>query len=210
MKKGAFKRLTLILLLPLLGCGLYMAESEGYFPGHYMANCGGLDDYVCRSSYFNKDEAYGRQAWIYNQRLYEGPQNSVDNTHYFGNLDRPVFIYENGKVVGRREHLGMEPKDVYILGLGCSINSANDGFWRHSCGLDGGTVNFKFADPDAAQGFSRVASQIKALSEPAYWHSIRAYFFNLLSPLALYFSLSIIALPIIRIGRFVAYGKSPD
>jgi len=215
MNKAQFKRLALVLVIPLLLLGWWMAEVELFIEHHFITECS-PHKYTspCFSIIASRTGALGwsNSGGVYmhfHARLDSGLNEDIISTA------GSVVEIRNGAVV-RREALGAgERQNLYIpanlgagLYSGCFLEKyagVESGRWHLRCGSSF-SEEFRFADSSVNERFLNL-SKIAAAEISRMMNVSRGrYIFSIFIPVGVFFLLSLLALVAVKIFSFVRYG----
>lgn len=215
MTKVQYKRLLLLLLLPLLGLGWWIADGEVLFSHHQMISCEELEaHFICTSLQTTQDEKFMSEyqnggVFLWNgARLSEGVHARIMTTGI------PEMEYGDGafhqkringagidKIVKINRHIGASFRDGGPCRLSRYADDANH--WNLSCLAEG---DFRFFDEKMRKKFLSLNEAVE-LEKRRLSSTLRnAYFFSLLIPLVTFLLCSGLIYFFVRLVSFVRYG----
>lgn len=215
MTKAQYKRLLLLLLLPLLGLGWWIAADEVLFSHHQMISCEESEEhFICTSIQTTQNEKFMSEyqnggVFLWNgARLSEGVHARIVTTGV------PEMEYRDGalhqkkingaginKIVSINRHIGASYRDGEPCRLSPYAGDANH--WNLSCLEEGG---FRFVDEKMRKKFQGL-NDVVELEKRRLSSTLRnAYFFSLLIPLAIFLLCSGLIFLCVRLASFVRYG----
>lgn len=213
MKRSQFFRLTLVLLLPLLGLGLWMAKEQTLFPSdHYIYCERGSFGLWCaanqKESWKIDDERYGYGAvHLWKAALPSGFHHEVivirsTNPRLGSSETVPV---ESGK----RQWLNLSRTERYFGRCEITVTGhSSDAPWGLFCEGDSGSVSeFVFVNPTEDKQYRDALKRVSELEDEytkrGYWGEAA----NLLAPLLAYFLLALGVVSAKAVVRFVIHGN---
>ena len=215
MTKPQYKRLFLLLLLPLLGLGWWIADGEFLLAHHQMISCEeSAEQFICTSIQTTKNEKSmsefqngGVLLWN-GARLSEGIQARIVTTGI------PEMEYRDGafhqksikgvginKIVSINRHMGAD----FRGGIPCKLSPHADdaNHWNLSCLVEG---NFRFVDEKIKSKFLGLNGAVELEKRKLSSTLRNAYVFSLLVPLAFFLMCSGLIYFLVKLVSFARQG----
>lgn len=213
MNKQQFKRLTLVVALPLLTFGAWLALEEVLIPAHHMTRCLENETFSCRMVNVTKDELYA-ETWYRPNVAVNGTGVLPDGiNHEVRAVGHREIRFEDGErvegpVIGGDKVIQVERVTPRIVSMGrrdpCQIFQHGDVTkrWTMHCWPDM-PLTFEFVDSATAEKFERLADTIRVNKETGKATQLRAYAVVTVIPLAAYFAFSLVVFVAMRLFRFI-------
>lgn len=221
ISKKQYLRLTLVLALPLLVFGLWLAENEEILPSPNVIYCREFDSNItCNSLSVSKNDA--------NKMLYQNSAVRLWGAVLEGGFNHSVITLGNseikfidGKPVrlppvggGVKKILSFAPKSTQKnIFSSCEIypDAVGDNNWGHSCTGEGPSPGgFYFADEKTSQKFKTVKDTINEQRKNNETMRIRGIFVTTLLPLTFYLFVSLVIFILVKISRYIVYGRTNE
>lgn len=211
-------RLTIVLAIPLLGLGWWIAHEEVILPRHHVIYCEEFDSHIaCYSISATEIEA--------NTGLHKNGAVRLWGARLAGGFHHPIITLGHSEIKlvdgrtitlpptdgGVEKFLSLPPKSIEdSLFSSCEISPfANDlKNWGYSCsGYDLIPDSFYFRDEQTNHKFQEARKLIGELRTEGEKLEIRAIFFSFLAPILFYFLLSLALFLLIKVTKYVIYGR---
>lgn len=211
MSGAQFKRLFLVLILPLLGLGLWFAEAEILFPNHYIIECSAVSaqcssrlDTRARRNQMEYEE--GGVYIDYHVRLSEGVFAQIVEFE----LDRVDRNLDTPKAASTPKRLSISSRVGAQSFSRCQLGVSGDsGLWYFNCpGKPEMTRSFKFVDAADTARFVVAIRLAKDEIRARETHALLAYGAAVCAPLLGFLLLSGLIALLGKIVGFVRYGKA--
>ena len=217
--KKQYFRLTIVLAIPLLALGLWLADKEVLLPRHHVINCEEFDSHISCSSMSTTKS--GADKWLYRNgavRLWEA-RLAGGFHHPIVTLGHSEIKFVDGKTIttppidgGVKKVLSLPPKSIEdntFASCGISPFADDNKNWGYSC-IGGDLIpdSFYFQDEQTNQKFQEARRLIGEQRIENEAMEIRAFFASLLTPIISYLLLSATLFLLIRIAKYVIYGRS--
>lgn len=204
--KRQYIRLTIVLLIPLLALGWWLASEEVLLPRHHVIFCEEFSSRItCNSVEVRKDEAdnllrsYGAVR-LWGARL--------------GGFHHPIVSLGLSEIPpvdrGINKTLTLPPRSIKDNPFAsCEIFPVADtiSVWSYSCmGGDWDGDRFYFQDEQTDNKFREAVKLIDEESAKNEKLKTKALSFSLLAPFIIYFLLSLSFFLLIKIFKYVIYG----
>lgn len=232
--KKQYNRLTIVMALPLLALGWWLTENESIFPRHRAITCIEYKQNITCRSHFSTDSEARNNIYRYgavglrNARLQGGfnhPVVSLSDVWSF----KGDFIYTPPtddvqwhsnpplNAEGTLKVLSLPPRfPVYDPLSHCRIDKHRDGNERWSYSCTGAATSFynsgvfKFQDELTRKKFEIAEKSIRKEHIKNKKIQSAAHITSVLVPFTLYFLLSVSALLLRRVTRWVIHGRKGD
>lgn len=216
MNRRQFFRLFLVVLLPLVGLGFWLAEDEVVFSQHKWIECrdegarfGCIPLTVTSRGYI---DLQGRAGGVF-----------VSGARLSNGFDEEVVVYSgfessySERDGHRAKPTGIGTKKRFQIertvgadysGEGhCRIGqiAGNDQLWTLNCGR--GTMTFQFDEEPVSAKFAELAKTIRDIQGRSRTIGRYAYAASVLLPMVAFLALSAIAWLLVMAARFVRYGR---
>lgn len=202
--KQIYKRLTIVLAIPLLLLGTYLAENK-LFQDTDMLQCndsGGF--FSCYPT--SPDVPKYSGLFINSVRIFGGMSEDIvtngENVMGFRNGKMEEIEVRN-KDIHKRLTVAKNRDDGYCT-LSQYANNAD--LWAVTCVPQGMTEVFHFADKNVAEKYKKLFIQTQAESEKRHNSNKIGFVFAVLTPLLTYLALSLAILLLMKIVRYVIHG----
>jgi len=218
INKQQFKRLTLVITIPLLLLGWWLAENEIIFKTNYIIDCEEFDTHFScvgfQSTRKSKNEFFTNSGGI----LVSGSARLTNGfNHPVVTLGINETEYKNGalQVTGT---IGAGISKNLIINRNIGANYSGNGpcrlspyagdnpNWYISCVRES-PGGFTFQNAATAKKFREMFEEVKREEEKFAGYKVRAYVIQILIPLLAYFLLSVLLLITSKIIRYVINGK---
>lgn len=219
INKKQYIRLTIVLVTPLLAFGWWLATEEILIPRHHVIYCEEFDSHItCSSDSATKsgaDNLLYRNAAV---RLW-GARLSGGFRHPVVTLGHSEIKFVDGKTItfppthsGIKKFLTLPPKSIESNTFAsCEISPFADDTknWGYSC-IGGDLIpdSFYFQDEQTNHKFQGAIKLIGELRKKNEKIEIRAIFSSFLAPVLFYFLLSLALFLLIKITKYVIYGRN--
>ncbi len=215
MNKAQYKRLLLIVLLPLLGLGWWIADGEFLFSHHQMISCEeSVEQFICTSIQTSKNEKSMSEFQNGGVVLWNGARLSEGIHARIVTTGTPEMEYRDGafhqkgingagidKIVSINRHIGADFRDGGPCRLSPHADDVNH--WNLSCLAEG---NFRFADEKIRKKFLGLNEAVEFEKRKLSSTLRNAYFFSLLIPLAIFLMCSGLVYFLVKLVSFVRHG----
>lgn len=216
--KPQFKRLTLVLAIPLLLLGWWLAENEVIFETNYIIDCEEFDTHFnCvgfQSTQKSKNEFFANSGGVFirgSARLRNGFNHPVvtlgiNQTEYKdGALQVTGTI---GAGISKNLNINRNIGANYSGNGPCWLSpyAGSDTNWNMLCVREL-SDGFTFQNPATAKKFREMFDEVKREEEKLDGYKVRAYAIQILVPILVYILLSITLLITWKIIRYVINGK---
>ena len=218
MLKRQYYGLTVVLVIPLLLLGWWLAENEKVLPLHNVIYCQESDsDINCNSISATKSEA--------NQALYQnaavrlsGARLERGFNHSVVTLGRTELKFVDGEMIelppvggGVKKNLSLPPRSIQgkIFSY-CEINPYSDSekYWGYSCSGSGmASEGFYFEDEGTSKKFKNAKNKIEEQIKNNEAMNIYGLFATVLTPIIFYLISSLVIFLLVKIVRYVVYGS---
>lgn len=200
MTKSQYKRLCLVLLLPLLFAGLVIAEKEMLIDNHFISSC--FDDvthFTCttiptsrqiRHRTVMRGGMFLRSAKVAGFSEIVIPSGTSQARRLTADLRQPPSIADISAAMGIQGHCDLD----VLLG--------RPGEWSLDCGGRPGTF-FRFADEQVQQKYADAIASIRAGEAEYTQRGKLAYIVALLLPLLAFLALSAVG----WLASYVRHGR---
>lgn len=219
LSKAQYKRLVYVVSLPLILCGIWLAETEFFGRSGYLILCQEElhSKFLCVDTPYPDSDSMERyeQVGVYfsvrNALLLSGLSNKkiVTTGHAEITFEDGVWGQITGVGAGQEKQLRI-PRSIGSYSSGfippCSLSLASDNTtWHLSCG--GETESFQFAEPSTQQKFLDLWAKLQTDGERMRSLQSLKYAVVVFVPLVIFFLLSLTLLILNRLFAFVRYGK---
>jgi len=218
INKKQYIRLTIVLVIPLLAFGWWLADEEVLLPRHHVINCEEFDSHItCNSFSATNNEA---DDWLYRNgavRLWSA-RLAGGFHHPIVTRGHSVMTVVDGKTItlpptdgGIKKFLSLPPRSIEgKVFASCEISPILDDIhnWGYSCsGYDFIPDSFYFQDEQTNHKFQEARKLIGELRTSDENMEIRAIFISFLTPIISYLLLSASLFFLIIIVKYVIYGR---
>lgn len=218
INKKQYIRLTIVLAIPLLSLGWWLANEEVLFPKHHVIYCEEFSSHItCNSVSATKSEA---DYWLYRNgavRLW-GARLVGGFHHPIVTLGHSEIKLIDGKTVklppidgGIKKFLTLPPKSIEDRTFSsCEISPFADDIkkWGYSCiGSELIPDNFYFQNEQTNNKFQEARKLIREKKIQNEQLETRALLFSVLAPFIFYLLLSVLLLFLIKTVKYVIYGR---
>lgn len=218
INKKQYIRLTIVLVIPLLTLGWWLADEEVLIPRHHVINCEEFDSHIsCYSFSATKDTA---DNWLHRNgavRLW-GALLEGGFHHPIVTLGHSEIKFVDGKTItlpptdgGIKKFLNLPPSsNANSSFASCEIAPFADDIknWGYSCsGYDFIPDSFYFQDEQINHKFQEARKLIGKQRASDESMEIKAVFVSFLTPIISYFLLSASLFILIKIVKYVIYGR---
>lgn len=211
-----FARLSAVLLLPLLGLGVWLADEEAVFRQTTWVECNDAEvSFNCVSVLTTRSDSLDRYSrgggvFVLGARLDAGFDHSVvvydgADSKYSEGVGYEVTPLGSG--VRKRLQIDRNVGADYDGKGPCNLRpyAGNDGVWSLSCGQWGSTL--KFQEEEDSKKFAELAHVVKEINRRARSNSQTAYVASVVLPVAVFLVLSGALFLLMRTARFVWFGR---
>lgn len=218
INKKQYTRLTIVLVIPLLAFGWWLADEEVLLPRHHVINCEVFDSHIsCYSFSATKNTA---DNWLHRNgavRLW-GARLAGGFHHPIVTLGHSEIKFVDGKTItlpptdgGIKKFLNLPPRSIEDRSFAsCEISPKLDDIknWGYSC-IGGDLIpdSFYFQDEQTNYKFQEAIKLIGDQRTKDEKMEIRAIFASFLAPIISYFLLSASLFFLIKIVKYVIYGR---
>lgn len=215
INKSQYKRLTMILLIPLLGVGGWLAEKEIISPVGHTIICTELKSNIdCFSSSLRKGEV---QSLLhqYSPVIMSSALIMSGFSHPVVTVGNSKIKYINGETVVTdpiggevKKTLRLPPEELAgNLYSSCRIYSVSGSNknWMYSC-AGGYGETFYFQEEKTNKKFREARKEIEEQRRSNEKKEIMLYISAVLSPIFIYIMLSFVFVFLVKIVRFVIHG----
>lgn len=218
INKKQYIRLTIVLVIPLLAFGWWLADEEVLLPRHHVINCEEFDSHIsCYSFSATKNTA---DNWLHRNGAVTlwGARLSGGFHHPIVTLGHGEIKYVDGKTIrlpptdgGIKKFLNLPPRSIEDRSsASCEISPFADNIknWGYWCfGYDFIPDSFYFQDEQTNHKFQEARKLIGELRTSDENMEIRAIFISFLTPIISYLLLSASLFFLIKIVKYVIYGR---
>lgn len=217
IRRIQYIRLTIVLLIPLLILGWWLAYDEVLFKNNYLVSCQEFNSYItCNSSAIKKNDDM--------DLLYRNGTIKLHGAKLIHGFEHPVILTEleeTKKINGNDfELLPTNPRHVTMLKLppnfmnrsnllSCEISEieSKQNNWTYLCSGDRNIIGFfKFLENDTNKKFKDSILLIEQQRTENKNRAILTMSISTLLPVLFYALLSTILFCLIKIFRYVIYG----
>lgn len=215
MNKAQLVRLTLVLFLPLLGIGFWLAEEEYVFPHHHVTYCVNDGNQLnCYTRQVAAREKFDREFNIGGVRLWGALL--LDGFHH-SVIQMPSIAYTNqaGEVVNhipdsgipRFIDLSSNSKESARSWCDISMVAEREHRWMLSChGAEQALREFTFVNEKTSEEYKNALKEIVVQTSEYETKEKYAFVASVVTPLIAYFLLVAAYFLLRLIFRFVAHG----
>lgn len=200
--KQIYKRLTIVLTVPLLLFGLWLAENKT-FQDRELIVCN--DDFACFTAIPLMSSYSG--LFMNSVKIPNGMNEEIITTgeSVMGFKDGEMKQIEvRNKDIKKRLTIGKNQDDGYCTLAQYANQNEN---WSLTCVPNGINENFKFVDLEVAQKFKKLAEVTRNETDKRNNQNKIGFIFAVATPLVFYLILSLIIFLLGKIGRYVIHGK---
>lgn len=215
ISKKQYLRLSIVLAIPLLLLGWWLAEKEAILPRHHIIYCEEFTSHIsCSSSSATKIQ---RDNWLFRNGAVQ-----LWGALLAGGFNHPIITVGHSEVTASNGNTTtLLPKDggiKMVLSLPiersafayCEVSPFADdpNKWGYSC--SGGELipdSFHFQNEETNHKFQEARKLIGEQRAKNETMEVRALFATILLPLIAYFLLSASLLVLAKITRYVIYGR---
>lgn len=216
--KQQFKRLTLVIAIPLLLFGWWLAEYEVIFKTNYIIDCEEFDTHFScvgfQTNHKVKNEYFTNSGGI---RVRNSARLTNGFNHPVVTLGINETEYKNGALqVTGTIGAGISKNLIIDRNIGANYSgngpcwlspyADNDTNWAISCVRES-PGGFTFQNSATAKKFREMFEEVKREEEKLDGFKVRAYSIQILIPLLAYILLSVLLLITSKIIRYVINGK---
>lgn len=218
ISKQQFKRLTLVITIPLFLFGWWLAENEVIFKTHYIINCEEFDTHFFCAGYQttrqSKDEFFTNSGGM---RVKGSARLTNGFNHPVVTLGINEMEIKDGTMQVKRVIGAGISKNLNIdrnIGANYSGNgpcwlspyAGDNPNWDISCVRES-PGGFTFQNSATAKKFSEMFEEVKREEKDLDGYSVRSYVVQIFIPFLAYIILSIILFVISKLIRYVINGK---
>lgn len=219
ISRKQYIRLTMVIIIPILLFGWWLAENEKILPLHNVIYCQESgSDISCYSVSVKKSDA--------NIALYQNAAVRLWGARLESGFHHPIITlghseinFVDGKSISlpptdgeKNKYLSLPPKSIQGNALAsCEITpyAHSEKNWLYSCiGSDLEPDGFYFKDDNTSQKFNRAKNIIEEQKKNNDEMNFRGLIVTVLIPLILYFGLSLVIFLLTKIVRYVIHGRA--
>ncbi|WP_367067047.1 hypothetical protein [Oryzisolibacter sp. LB2S] len=218
INKKQYIRLTIVLVIPLLAFGWWLADEEVLLSRHHVINCEEFDSHIsCHSFSVTKNTA---DNWLHRNGAVTlwGARLAGGFHHPIVTLGHSEIKFVDGKTItlpptdgGIKKFLNLPPRSIEDHPFAsCEISPFADDIknWGYSCsGHDFIPDGFYFQDEQTNHKFQEARKLIGKLRASNENMQIRAFLASFLAPIISYILLSVSLFLIMKIVKYVVYGR---
>lgn len=218
INKKQYTRLTIVLVIPLLALGWWLADEEVLLPRHHVIFCEEFDSHItCNSISSTKSETH--------KLLYQNGAVRLWGAHLAGGFHHPVVTlghseikFVDGKTItlppsdgGIKNILNLPPRSIKNRSFAsCEISPFADDIknWGYSCsGNDLIPDSFYFQDEQTNNKFQEARKLIGEQRTKDEKTEIIALFASFLAPITFYLLLSAVLFLLMKVVKYVICGR---
>lgn len=225
INRQQLERLTVVLTIPFLLLGVWLAEHEVIFNTNYIIDCEELDTHF---SCIGRGSTHNAK----NRHFYDLGGIHVDSARLTNGLNHPIVTlgrnrggYKDGTQQTYIIGAGISKNLIIDRNIGASYNyigngpcrlspyagrespySGDDGNWLISC-IGELPDTFTFENPTTARKFREMLNEVEQLEREFNGYKIRSYVVQVIFPFLAYLFLLMASILTSKVIRYVIHGK---